>query len=285
MKNFEGEEKEWKDWTFQFKVSAKTQSTIVVTAMEKAEKSAEELTVMQMGLDDEFLNVELDKVAHELYDILCMVTGGDALALVRSVADMDGIAAGPKLHLTYNPRTLARRVMNNMGVVTPPKISEAKHLVCQIERWEKLVKEMEAEYGEKVSNGMKMAILTSMMPANVQDIIFQQSNDQTKYKDMRDKVVALVMNRVTMQETPVPMDIGNAQMEDFDDQLDVDYAAKDIQCRRCDGWGHFARDCPSDPRKGKGGGKGHARAAGKSGGGSWQGAPKGDGKGKRRTLS
>ena len=210
------------------------------------------------------------------------MTGGDALALVQSVVDMDGIAAWQKLHLTYNPRTLARRMMKIIGVVTPPKISEAKHLVCQIERWEKLVKEMEAEYGEKVSNGMKMAILTSMMPANVQDIIFQQSNDQTKYKDMRDKVVALVMNRVTMQETPVPMDIGNAQMEDFDDQLDVDYAAKDIQCRRCDGWGHFARDCPSDPRKGKGGGKGHARAAGKSGGGSWQGGPKGDGKGKSK---
>ena len=145
-------------------------------------------------------------MTNELYDILCMVTTSEALSLVQSVAAMDGIAAWQKLHTMYNPRTLARRMTENIGVVSPPKVTDAKNLVGQVGRWEKLVKEMETEYGEKVSNGMKMAILTSMMPSNIQDIIFQQSNDKALCKDIRDKVVALVTNRVTMQEGPVPMD-------------------------------------------------------------------------------
>ena len=59
------------------------------------------------------------------------------------------------------------------------------------------------------------------------------------------------------------MDIGNAQHEEHDKcqcpPCDIDYASRNTQCHVCEGWGHFARECPSAPTKGKGGGNGDTK--------------------------
>ena len=54
-----------------------------------------------------------------------------------------------------------------------------------------------------------MAIMTGMLPETFQEYIFQQTEEKVDFNKSRDKVIALANNRVTMQQSPVPMDIGN----------------------------------------------------------------------------
>ena len=64
-------------------------------------------------------------------------------------------------------------------------------------------------YGEEpVKNDMKIAIMTSILPAVIQDFVYQYVDNKTKYADISEKVKAWVGNRVAMASEPIPMDIG-----------------------------------------------------------------------------
>ena len=287
LENFKGDEKSWKDWAKKFKVVIGTKNKNLMRAMEKAECTAEACTTRSIGLEDEFVNFDqatMEKLSAELYDILFMLTEDEAMSLVQSVPDVDGLAAWQKLHQNYNPKTLARVMQKIMMVVSPPKIQDAKNLVTMIEEWGKRIKELEADTQEKVPEIFKMAILTGMLPATYQEYIFQQTDEKVDFKRSRDKVIALANNRVTMQQGPVPMDIGNVghqhegrweghQGQGHQQEFDIDYANANMKCHRCGGSGHSIRVCPSEA---KGGGvKGDWQ---KGGGGKGDG-PKGGGKG------
>ena len=308
LENFKGDEKAWKDFSKKFKVVIGTKNKQFMRAMEKAECLSEVCTTRSIGLKDEFVNFDqnlMEKLSAELYDILFMLTEDEAMSLVQSVPDMDGIAAWQKLHRNYNPKTLARIMQKIMMVVAPPKIQDSKTLVTMLEEWEKRIKELEADTQEKVSEVFKMAIMTGMLPANFQEYIFQQSDDKVDYRRSRDKVVALANNRVTMQQGPVPMDIGNVghqhdgcwgEHQVGQQEFEIDYANANMKCHRCGGMGHSIRVCPSEAKGGgkgdgqKGGGKGDGQKGGgkgqwnKGGGKGQQPTPKGKGKGYQGTC-
>ena len=152
LDNFKGDEKAWKDWAKKFKVVIGTKNKKFMKAMEKAESLGDAITTNSIGLEDEFVNFDqnlLEKLSAELYDLLFMVTADEALSLVQSVQDMDGLAAWQKLHRNYNPKTLARIMQKIMAVVAPPKIQDIKTVVTMVEEWEKRIKELEADTQEK----------------------------------------------------------------------------------------------------------------------------------------
>ena len=279
LDNFKGDEKSWKDWSKKFKVVIGTKNKIFMRAMAKAESVSDLCTTSSIGLEDEFVNFDqniMEKLSAELYDILFMLTEDEAMSLVQSVPDMDGIAAWQKLHRNYNPKTLARVMQKIMMVVAPPKIQDAKTLVTMIEEWEKRIKELEADTGEKVTEVFKMAIMTGMLPATFQEYIFQQTDEKVDYRRARDKVIALANNRVTMQQGPVPMDIGNVghqQDGGWQQEFEIDYANANMKCHRCGGMGHSVRVCPSEAAKG--GGKGDWQKGGGGKGDSFKGGGKG----------
>ena len=299
LESFTGDEKGWKDWSRKFKVIVGTKSKDFMRALEKSETMPEATTTTLVGLEDDFVNFEqkvMEKLSAEVYDVLFLSTSSEALALVQSVPDMDGLAAWQKLHRNYNPRTLARVMQRIMAVVTPPRIGDVKTLVTMVEEWEKRIKELETDTSEKITDVFKMAILTAMMPENIQEYISQQTDVVASYKKTKDKVVALANNRVTMQQGPVPMDIGQvgkSQSGSWEDQgaqyyeHEIDYASANTKCHRCGGFGHLARECATEAKGGqKGGGKGDWQKGG--GKGQWskgkgkdaQPTPKGKGKSK-----
>jgi hypothetical protein len=109
----------------------------------------------------------------------------------------------------------------------------------------------------------------------VQDLIFQWADDKAKYKDIKDKVVALAQNRAALSK-PVPMEVdcvkeereqwgeyeemGRYGWNDEDEKVEVDYVGE--SCLRCGGMGHYARECPTPKSKGKEG-KGGGKTGGK----------------------
>ncbi len=89
------------------------------------------------------------------------------------------------------------------------------------------------------------------------------------YRELRDKVVSITSNRVAMAEGPVPMEIGNVENEE--EEQDVAAVGRNMQCHTCSGWGHTSRECPSK--------------GGKSGGKGGKGSPRGGGGGDSSTRS
>jgi hypothetical protein len=149
-----------------------------------------------------------------------------------------------------------------------------------VEEWELAVQVLRSEFEEKLSPKMQMAILTSILPADLQDFIFQQATEKDEYHTIRDRVMALARNRVSMA-TPTPMEIGNVGYdwqpgeggEDYEggsEDVEVDAIYRNSACARCGGLGHWARECGTPKGKGKGkgeeAGKGGYAKEGKGGG-------------------
>ena len=95
-----------------------------------------------------------------------------------------------------------------------------------------------------------------MCPQDIKEKIFESLNreGETNYEEVRDRIIALVSNRVSAQKGPIPMAIGNIYDENENEQ-DIDAVRSSIQCRQCKGWGRRQRECPSDKGEDKGGGK------------------------------
>ena len=64
---------------------------------------------------------------------------------------------------------------------------------------------------EKLSDNMKIAIFTNMLPGNLQDYVYMHTEKDCKYEDVREKVGALVGNKVAASTGPTPMDVGDVR--------------------------------------------------------------------------
>ena len=87
-------------------------------------------------LKPKFINVDVEKTSGEIYDILCTLCKGEALAIVRSETGMQGFVAWQQLHLEYSPRTIARAMMSMTEVIQPPKITALKDFETAVRAWE-----------------------------------------------------------------------------------------------------------------------------------------------------
>ena len=75
---FSGGEDEWKAWEFDFKVSARVTDANLAEAMEVAEIESWDITAADFSeLEDQKWDGQEDK-SRQLYDVLCMLTFGEA---------------------------------------------------------------------------------------------------------------------------------------------------------------------------------------------------------------
>ena len=257
---FQGGEDEWTEWAYVFQSAVDGSSPDAISAMQKVIEAMDEVTMVQLN-DNVDLAFDVPKLGRELHNILTRKCQGEAGAIVRGVDTRDGFLAWRRLFNRYNPKTLARAMMHMVKVVTPQKVTDVKVLEQSIAEWERKVKKLEIDYDASIKPGMKMAIFTSMCPPSIQDIIYQKIDTIREYIPLRDSVLTLVKNRITMGiGGPVPMDIGKVDEQHKEheevEEHDIDAVKSSMQCRQCNGWGHFARECPSAKGGGKGGQKG-----------------------------
>jgi hypothetical protein len=149
--------------------------------------------------------------------------------------------------------------------MNPKKVKDVRSLAGAIEDWECKVKTLGNEHDITVDDKIKNAVLTSMCPEEVQNLIFQWADDKSRFEDIRDKVVALAQNR-SAEARPRPMEVDQVKWEEWypdykeyeagwneerANEVEIDYVGE--TCRKCGGLGHYARECPTPKGKGKGG--------------------------------
>jgi hypothetical protein len=278
VEKYDGTEGKWKEWSFLFKTQVGAANKTARSLLDEAQKMKAEDPDMDTAFV-EYGQDMVDKVGAELYSVLTGLLTGEPLTLVRGIPHGDGWRAWHKLYHRYNPRTPARALVAVMGAMSPKKVKDIRDAIKAIEEWEIAIKNIKAEYQFEVPEMIRIALLTSIVPSDLQDFILQHVDDNTKYELIRDRVMGVARNRISMA-TPTPMDIGQvgSRGEDHEwpgegegegEDYEVDAVWGDSVCHRCGGRGHFARECATP----KGGGKGDGKNGGFGGKGG-----KGDGK-------
>ena len=290
---FSGGEDDWKAWEFDFKVSARAADAILVEAVEVAEIESKDITAADFSeLEDQKWDGLEDK-SGQLYDILCMLTSGEAKSVIREVPGGDGTTALQALAKSHARRFLARVLRRSREVMNPVSAKDLSEVVGVIARWETQWKELERTEGVRLPDMVKMAALTELCPPDIRDLIFQTVDSGLTFDTMKEKVISWASNKVaSRKEMPVPMDIGRLKdVQDWDDQTQEEewheVGAVGDSCHRCGGVVHYARECPTAKGKGKGKGKGRSKGKGVDGARAerwqWPGKGKSMGKGESKT--
>ena len=92
LQEFDGAPEKWADWSFSFKRTVRSMDAEAYKLMTDVETVGRDVNEM------EDLNGEQDQISGELYDILCQACTGEALSIIRSVDDCQGIQACQRLH-------------------------------------------------------------------------------------------------------------------------------------------------------------------------------------------
>ena len=102
----------WLEWSFDFKTALGSQSVELKEYLDVVEKQAEIVTQQKaVEFDQERAKrVNFIKLNSELYEILVIMTEGEAKMMVKATTAGDGVQAWSKLHKHNNKRTVARLI-------------------------------------------------------------------------------------------------------------------------------------------------------------------------------
>ena len=215
----------------------------------------------------------LGKYSGGLFTAISSLTTGEASTVVRGTVSKEegkcGFRAVRKLMMRFNPKTPAKLFKMLGEVVSPGGAKQVREVPKLIEEWEVKVRRLESEFGEGVSEAMKVAILIQILPKEMQDMVFQMGSlvmgggEKVDYKEIRDKVISVAGNRAE-QRRPKENDVDGAWWEeeeygeDEGDEKDVGALGRGlpwVKCYRCGGLGTWRRSVPhrmSQEIRGKG---------------------------------
>ena len=147
------------------------------------------------------------KVGAELYAVLSSLTTGEAMTVVRGVPSGSGWEAWSRLVNRFDPRRPAKADGHDEH---PRKMKDVRELPSAIEEWEVCVKNLKVEHGIELDENIKIALLTSFLPTDLQDFVFQWTDGKQKFEDVKDRILTLAVNRASMGR-PAPMEVDKVQ--------------------------------------------------------------------------
>ena len=101
------------------------------------------------------------KAGKEMYGVLARYTNSEALTVVKSVSEMDGVRAWARLHANYSRRTLGRTFRVQRECMYPKTVKDVGQVRLAIMQREEKWKVMMSELGEgaKIPDLWRMSAL------------------------------------------------------------------------------------------------------------------------------
>ena len=139
------------------------------------------------------------------------------------------------------------RAIKLMGEVSSPgQVENVSEVEAALTKWISKIQMLESQFGEMVGDKIKIATMTSMLPPVIQDFVCHNVTRDMLFETLLEKIGVWVGYRVAMNEVVTHMDVGEVGWSDYNESEEhVDAVGAWSRCNRCDGWGHFAQDCPS----------------------------------------
>ena len=302
LKIFDGDVKEFEEWSVKFRSQVAAADTQVSKLMKAVEASCTE-EVLAKGKYDELIPEygEEDgdfimKTSAEMYNVLLNITTGEANAVVRRSLG-SGWLAWKRLTSSLNPRTLASGIKSISAALNPQKIATASKADSVVDEWEDKLVKLQTEYGQVLTNKMKVAVLYSMMPKDLQEKVLDacavawDGTSETDAGQLYEKVKAQIKNLAKARremQGPKPMEVDriSTSWADWSEEWDGGWGnaeettAKDDDCDHNHEEANIQYIGKGDGKsKGKGGFQGHCFVCGEFGHSQWD-CPKGKRKGK-----
>ena len=140
------------DWSMEFKTVLGTRCPEITVIMEAAEiaddiidSSSEALR--RNGVGDVIDEIDFARRNAELYDVLFLLTSGEARLAVKGVESRDGVMAWQKVHKHFSRRTLTTALRLHREAMHPETEKDITRLAGAIVRWEGVWRRMEKESG------------------------------------------------------------------------------------------------------------------------------------------
>ena len=175
---FDGNQKTFEEWSVKVRSILRAGQVRVGQLVEAVERECSEEVMIQADspmrqLAPEFDDGDTDFVADvsaKLYNLLLGKTTGEANAVVRRTSG-NGLLAWKRLVSTLNPRTLASGIKAISAAINPPRVTQATRADSALDDWEDKLAKVHSEYGQKLTSKMKVAVVYSMMPRDLQERI------------------------------------------------------------------------------------------------------------------
>ena len=137
---FDGNEKNWKSFEFDFRIAMKAISPGVVEVMDQVALTSSVVTGERMEEHDALAYEGMKERGAELFEVLCLLTSGGAKLMIREAQDNDGFAAWQILARTFGRKTLASSLRKYREAVNPTQAKETSDIVGAVTRWESAMK-------------------------------------------------------------------------------------------------------------------------------------------------
>ena len=82
---------------------------------------------------------------------------------------------------------MAKSIRMLCEVTSPPKVTHLKDFEGHLINWETKSKKLRDLFREELSNGMKLAVFTNMLPTVMQDYIYTSIEKDTTYESLKEK--------------------------------------------------------------------------------------------------
>ena len=80
--------------------------------------------------------------------------------------------------------------MAMMSVMQPKKVKDVREPPSAVEDWEVCIKNVKVEHDIGLDENIKIALMTSFLPTDLQDHVFQWTDGKMKFPEIKDRVVS-----------------------------------------------------------------------------------------------